>query len=410
MRPRSLSQLDVTRKMVVVRADFDVSLKDGKVKDDFRIRAVLPTLQYLVRRRAKVIVISHLGRPKGWDETLSLEPVARHLAELLKRKLIVLAEEVTVLPEYPIPHVYFFKHNLEKSSLSQLTSKMGERNLALLENLRFYPGEEQNDPGFAEKLAALGSVYINDAFASSHRSHASIVGIAELLPAAAGLRLEKEINSLTRAIDHPPRPVVLMMGGIKLADKARALRNLGKISDYILLGGGLANLFLKIQGYQIGKSVWQEKGEETVAKGLWRDYKEQIKLPIDVVVSTSYDGLPECLPPREVKSHQLILDIGPRTIETYSSILKRGKTLIWSGPMGYFENKTYSHGTASLGWLFASRSSASAYGVAGGGQTLEVIKNLQVENYIDHVSTGGGAMLEFLAGGTLPGIEVLKEP
>lgn len=407
MRLRTLQDLEVKGKTVLLRAGFDVPLVAGKIENDFRIRDCLPTLDYLVKKRAKTLIIAHLGRPEGWDENFSLRPIAQHLAELLQRKFIAVPGSQMKLPDYSIPHLYFFEHNIEKVDMSVLVSQLQSGDIAVLENLRFYEGEQRNDPEFVRMLASLGSVYVNEAFSNSHRDHASMTGIAKSLPSAAGPQLQKEVQALTRALTHPKKPVVVMMGGIKLKDKAPALLNLAKIADTILLGGGLANLFLKIRGFEIGKSVWQEGKEENLAKELWRDYRDKIKLPLDVVVSHSREGEPECVKVHLVKPGQIILDIGPQTILEYSGYLKKGRTLIWSGPLGYIENRTYSHGTSALARIFASRSRGSAFGVAGGGETLEILGKLGLYEQIDNVSTGGGAMLEFLAGKSLPALEVL---
>lgn len=411
MNLRSVRELKVVQKPVLVRAEFNVPLENGVVKDDSRIKSVLPTLQYLAKHKAKIIIVAHLGRPAGWDEKLSLEPVAHELARLWERKLVVIDEKVNRLPEYPIPHLYFFQHNLETatSNIRNLIQSLEPGDAVLLENLRFYPGEDVNDPEFAKLLASLASVYVNEAFGASHRNHASVVGVSSLLPTAAGLGLEKEIQALEKAIRHPKKPVVVMMGGIKLSDKAQAMEHLAKVSDVVLLGGGLANSFLKVKGYEIGKSVGEEKRGTKIVKQMLRDYRDKIKLPVDVVVSTSQDGQAECVKIDKVKPTQIILDIGPATILQYSKDIKNANTLIWNGPMGHFEKSAFSHGTFALGRLFASRTKTAVYGVAGGGETLEVIKKLHLAEYIDHVSTGGAAMLEFLGGTELPGLKVLEK-
>lgn len=411
MTLRSVKELDVKGKTVLLRAGFDVSLQSGGEEEGtFRIRSAIATLDYLVKERAKIVVLSHLGRPKGRDLSLNLKPAAQKLAQIWKRKLAVIASGSQKLPEYAVPHLYFFPHNLEAQDLKPLIAQMREGDAALLENLRFYSGEEANDPEFAKKLARLGEAYVNDAFSVCHRAHASIAALAELLPAGAGLALLKEVAGLGAVLSHPKRPLVVMMGGVKLSDKAAALQNLAKSADYILLGGGLANLFLKVRGFEIGKSVWEEGNQEKFVQQLWRDHREKILLPQDVVVSRSRDGEPECVKVTDVQPGQFILDVGPETIREYSKYLKKGRTLVWGGPMGYFENPSFSHGTFALAWLLASRGkSPRAFTVAGGGQTLEVIEKLGLGDQIDLVSTGGGAMLDFLAGESLPGLEVLKK-
>ncbi len=408
MNIRSLKSLDVSNKTVLVRAGFDVAMKNGEVEDDTRIRDVVVTLEHLIGKGAKVILMAHLGRPEGWDEKFSLEPVARRLAEIWKRKLVVISEEVKRLPEYEIPHLYFVKLNLEDDNLRALLSQMRPGDAALLENLRFYQGEKKNDPEFVKKLAALGDVYVNEAFSNSHRNDASMTGVAKILPCAAGFSLEKEIMALDRVLHHPQKPVAVMIGGVKLAEKALAISNLAKVADTFLVGGGLANLFLKVVGYEIGKSmISRDKEDDKLGRELWRNFKDKIKLPVDVVVSTSPDGQPEVVKVDKIKSSYMILDIGPETIRLYSDYIKQAKTLLWNGPMGYFEKKSFSHGTLALGRLFASRGRGVAYAVAGGGETLQAVSRTKLGYGIDHISTGGGAMLEYLSGKPLPAIKIL---
>ena len=404
---KSIKNLDVAGKTALLRVDFNVPIKEGKIKDDSRIRAAIPTIEYLAGQGARIVVVSHFGRPDGWDTNFSLEPLAARLADILKRKFLKI--EGLKLPDYDVPHVYFFPDDLEKTDLSGVLKAMKPGSVALLENIRFYPGEKGGDPSFAKKLASLADVYVNEAFSNSHRDDASMTGVPKLLPSAAGLNLLADINALGRILHAPKHPFVVMMGGVKLADKAPALLNLAKTADTILLGGGLANLFLKIQGYEIGKSAAEEKDETSVASAILRDHKDKIKLPRDVVVSSARDGQPEVVTVDNVKPHHLILDIGPQAILEYSKVLKEGQTLLWGGALGYFENKSFSHGTFALARVFASRTRGQAFGVAGGGETLQVISALGLSQYIDHLSTAGGAMLDFLAGQTLPALEALRE-
>jgi len=411
MRLKALSDLRLSKKTVLVRTGFDVAVRDGRVEGDYRIADALPTLRYLVKHRCRIIVIAHLGRPQGPDHKFSLEPAARRLAELMERKFVVIEAEQKRLPEYAVAHVYFFKHSPDSENLSELLQQLQEGDIAVLENLRFVPGEQKADIGFAKKLASYAQVYVNEAFSESHRAVASIALLPKLLPPAAGLSLQREIAALQTVLRGPKRPVVVMMGGIKLSDKAEALLNLLKIADFVLLGGGLANLILKVRGFEIGKSIYEEdNGQDRIAKQIWRDHREKIILPVDAVVSRERDGDPECVKVDKVKPGQIILDIGPQTIKLYSDYLKKGQTLVWGGPLGHFESKAYSHGTFALAWLFAARSaSPKVFGVAGGGQTLEVIGKLDLWRDIDCVSTGGGAMLKFLAGKILPGIKALEK-
>lgn len=400
---RTLSETDIQNKPVLVRAGFDVPLLGGKIIDDFRIRAVLPTLEFLYRNRAKIIIISKLGRPRGWQKNLSLEIVAQRLAELWHRKFVVIEANTTKLPEYAVPQLFFFKHNLETDNIEPLIKSLQEKDAVVLENIRFYSGETANDLGFAKKLAKFAEIYVNEDFPNVHRSHATISAITTQLPSYAGFNLVREVDALDRILSHPKKPVVVLMGGIKLADKAPAIENLAKFADQILLGGGLANLMLKVKGYEIGVSLWEEE-RESLARQLLRDCGEKIKLPVDVVVSTSSTGRAELVKVDKVKPHHLILDIGPETIRLYSKFLKIAQTLVWNGPVGHFEVKQFSHGTYALARLFASRCRGAAFGVAGGGETLEAINTLGMQKFIDHISTGGGALLDFLAGKPLPGL------
>lgn len=409
MNLRSVRELDVANKTVLVRTGFDVRETKSGVNDDFRIKDCIPTINYLIKKQAKILIIAHTGRPTSWDKSFSLLPVAEHLASLFHRKFIALSPSQTSIPEYDIPHVYFFPHNLQEFDLKPLVMKMRAGDIAVLENLRFYPGEKAGDLEFAKRLAALADVYVNEAFSNSHRDDASMTGIPKLLTSGAGLQLEKEVSVLTRILKYLQKPLVVMVGGVKLADKADALVSLAKQAGEILLGGGVSNLFLKILGYEIGKSVSAERGEQKLAKQIWRDYGRKIKLPRDLIVSRSAGGEPRHVKVDQVKPGESIFDIGPETIREYSKYLKQGKTLIWSGPMGFFERKQFSHGTLALGRLFASRGKGLAFTLVGGGDTLEAIALTGMSHQIDHISTGGGAMLEFLAGKELPGLKVLEK-
>lgn len=408
MKLKSIKNFEFAGKTVLVRAGLDVSFFSEKIKDDFRVRSVVPTIMYLADKGAKVVVISHFGRPEGWQESMGLEPIARHLAEIMQRKFVPVSITDKTLPDYPVPHLFFFRHNIERTDMKPILQQMKAGDIAVLENIRFYPGEMKNDPEFAQKLASLGDFYINDAFSDAHRQHASIVGLPKFLPSTLGLSFTRELEMLERFMTHPKKPVVVLMGGIKISGKLLALERLAKIADYILLGGGLACLFLKIAGFEVGRSTWEEsRNDEKIARGLWRDLWGKIYLPIDAVVAANPNGVPQCVTARHVKPSQMILDIGPETILLYSSILKKGHTLIWNGPMGYIENRNYAHGTLALGRLFASRTKTTVSGIAGGGETLEAIADMGMEKFIDHVSTGGGSLLAYLAGSRLPGLEIL---
>ena len=408
MNLKSIKNLDVAGKIALVRAGFDVPMRDGRILNDFRIRVAIPTIEYLAKRGAKVVILAHLDRPEGWRESLSLAPAAKHLAEILRRKFVTVSEKEKNLPDYPVSHLFFFRHNIEKIDIRPLLAQMKEGDIAVLENIRFYPGETEGDKKFARMLASLGDCYVDEAFSDAHRKHASIIGVPQFLPSVPGFGFARELDILERFMSHPKKPVVVMVGGIKITSKLEALRNLAKISDYILLGGGLASLFLKMAGYEIGKSVWEENsGDQKIAKELWRDFREKIYLPVDAVVSKSRDGKPSCVKIEKIRPGQMILDIGPETTLLFSKILKKGRALLWNGPLGYVENRDFAHGTLALGRLFASRTKTDVSGIAGGGDTLEVIADLGMEEFIDHLSTGGGAMLNFLAEKKLPALEKL---
>lgn len=415
MKLKSLRELSVAGKAVLVRAGFDVPMDGGLIADDFRIAVSAPTIEYLAKNRARVIILSHLDRPQSWDSALSLLPAAERLAEMLKRKFVAVEAEAKKLPEYAVPHLFFFAGNLEKDNVADLCKQLRDGDIAVLENLRFYPGETAGDEVFAEKLAVLGEIYVNDAFSDLHRGHASISVLPKLMDVtAAGFSLEKELRNLTQVAEHPKKPLVVMIGGVKLAGKISALESLAAKADFILLGGGAASLFLKIRGYEIGKSVVsgesrkEEKNMEMLAKQIWRDHKGKIKLPLDAVVSSNPESSPEHVAIDKVKPSQMILDIGPATILEYSKILKQAKTIVWSGPLGHFEKPSFAAGTFALARLFASRAKNQSFGVAGGGETLEVLKTRHLSKYVDHLCTGGGAMMEFLAGKTLPGLASLE--
>lgn len=415
MKLKSVRDLKLSGKRVLLRVVLNTPLKDGRVSSDFRIRAILPTIDYLVKQNCKVIILSKVKRPFAedavWKESHSLKPFVEHLGKLLNRKVLEIDGSQTKLPDYDIPHLFFFKQDFEKHDITPALADLRAGDIAVLENIRFYKGEMQNDPEFAKKVASFGDFYINDAFGDSHSgtaNHASIVALPKLLPSAAGLSMIDEVEALSKVMEHPKKPVVLLMGGMKLSTKSDVLKNLAKKVDKILLGGGIANLLLKASGFQIGKSMVEE-GQEALAKQLLRDFKNKIRLPVDVIVSTEADGPAECVKADKVKSYHMILDIGPETIKAYSDEIREGKTLIWNGPMGRYEEPQFSHGTFALARFFASRTKSAVFGVVGGGETLDAVTRDGLLDYIDHVSTGGGTLLDFLAGKPLPGIEALKK-
>lgn len=406
---KSITSVKVKGKRVIVRAGFDVVLEttkeseEPKVVDDTRIKDILPTLRYLREQKAKIIIISHMQRPDGWDETKSMWPVAEDLARLLNYKVVKITDK---LPSYDVPHIYFLTSDVTKKDYSALSKKLKAEDILFLENMRFYKGEGSNDQKFAKTLAKFGDVYVNDAFSMAHRTETSTCGVAELLPHYAGVSLMKEIQALGKILRAPAQPFVLLMGGAKVVDKAETIHNLAKHANYILVGGALGSSFLAAAGYDVGKS---KIADVPLAKELLRNYKSKIILPVDVVVAKSLGDQARAVDIGKVRANEMMFDIGPKTILKFSQYIKAAKTLVWNGPMGVIEEKKFSSGSAALASVFASRSLGPAYGVIGGGETIEVVDRAKVAEFIDHVSTGGGAMLDFLAGKKLPGLTVLEK-
>lgn len=391
---RTLDSLDLQGKRVLVRVDYNVPLAKagGHITDDTRIRATLPTIQALLERGADaVILMSHLGRPKGQpNPALSLRPVAARLSDLLGRP-------VTMLDDCVGPAV--------EASVRALP--VG--GVALLENLRFHAAEEANDAGAARQLAALGDVYINDAFGAAHRAHASTEGVARLLPAAAGLLMEREVAALGRVLRQPDPPLVVILGGAKISDKIGVIANLLTRADAILIGGGMANTFLRAQGREIGRSLVEED-KVAEAKRLLAAAEERgvtLVLPIDVVVAleVSADAPRRTIAVEAVHPEERILDIGPLTVAAFSKHIASAKTIVWNGPMGVFEVEPFAAGTRAVAEAVAA---ANAFTLIGGGDSVAAIEQAGLTGRISHVSTGGGASLEFLEGRELPGVAVLS--
>lgn len=388
----TVSDLDMAGKRVLVRVDFNVPLQDGEVADDTRIRAALPTIEYLRRQGARVILVSHLGRPKGKVvEELRMAPVARRLSQLL-------GTEVKTVPACVGPEV--------EAAAAQL--KDGE--VLLLENIRFYPGEEKNDPEFAKQLAAIADAYVNDAFGTAHRAHASTVGVAQLLPAAAGFLMQKELEYLGRALENPERPFLAILGGAKVSDKIGVIRNLLPKVDAIAIGGGMAYTFLKAQGYEVGKSIVDEERLE-LAKELMAEAKQRgvtFLLPVDVVVADKFapDAARKVVDVSEIPADWQGLDIGPKTRKQFAKEISRAKTIVWNGPMGVFEWEPFAEGTAEIARAMAE---SDAVTIVGGGDSAAAVEKFGLADKMSHVSTGGGASLEFLEGKELPGVAVLKD-
>jgi phosphoglycerate kinase len=405
------SAKDLKNKRIILRLDLNESVdKSGKLLDDFRIKAALPTIQSLLGHGNKLIIISHLGRPDGKRTAeLSLEPIAKCLAECLDYKYVKTSEQ---LPTYAVPHLILFTGDITNQVTRQQLSNQSAHDIVLLENIRFYKQEDKNDLEFAKQLAELGDVYVNDAFSVAHRAESSTEAITELLPSFAGPLLATEISALDPLVTgRVKQPFVLLMGGIKIGDKSRTLMNLGKHADKILLAGGLANLFLHARGYDVGIDQL-DKADIGLAKQVMLNFQSKIVLPSDVVTYSSHQRtgskiLVKQLP--EIVGSDKIYDIGPQTILEFSRILQTAGTICWNGPLGFFEEKSYRAGTMAIVKVIGGLGNRRAYTVAGGGETVAAIRQAGQFEHFDHVSTGGGAMLEYLAGVKLSGVEALQK-
>jgi len=405
---KSITSVKVTGRRVIVRAGFDVPLRknthtqEWEVADDTRITDAIPTLKYLIEQKAKIIIISHLGRPEGWDMDKGLWPVAQKLAELLNYKAVKITDR---LPDYSVSHVNFLGEDITKKNYSEISKNLPAGDILFLENLRFYAGENENDDKFIEILESFGDVFVEEGFPVAHRKESSTYGLALKLPHYAGIAFLKEIQSLRKILHQPQTPMIVIMGGAKIDDKVETLHNLAKNATKIILGGAIANTFFKAIGYEVGRS---KISNVALAKELYRQYREKIFLPIDVVVATDLEAKPRLVKLDKIRVNESIYDIGPQTISKISEIIKTGKTLVWNGPFGVFENPKYAFGSKAIAHAFAAQSKGKAFGVVGGGETVELINQAKVGQFVDHLSTGGGAMLEFLAGKELPAIKVLE--
>ncbi|CAM3699714.1 phosphoglycerate kinase [Marinicrinis lubricantis] len=392
MNKKSVRDVEVAGKRVFVRVDFNVPLQDGKITDDTRIRETLPTIQYLIEKGAKVILASHLGRPKGQVvEELRLTPAAERLAELLG-KPVRKADEAT------------------GSAVQALISDMQNGDVLVLENVRFYPGEEKNDPELAKAFAELADLYVNDAFGAAHRAHASTEGIAHHLPAVSGLLMEKELSTLGKALSNPEHPFTAIVGGAKVKDKIGVIENLLNIADNILIGGGLSYTFLKAQGHEIGKSLVDNEKLDLALEFINKAKEKNVKfyLPTDIVVTDDFsaDANTQIVGIDGIPADWEGIDIGPKTRETYADVIKNSKLVVWNGPMGVFEIEPFSHGTRAVAQACAE---TSAYTVLGGGDSAAAAEKFGLAKEMDHISTGGGASLEFMEGKALPGVVALND-
>jgi phosphoglycerate kinase len=383
----SYRDVDVRGKRVLVREDLNVPLHDGAISDDTRLRAAVPTLRDLAQRGARVVVMSHLGRPKGRViPALSLRPVAARLAELLGRP-VAFADDCVGQPA------------------REAVARLGDGDLVLLENVRFHPGDEANDEVFAAQLAELGDLYVNDAFAASHRAHASVVGVADHLPAYAGQLMLAELEALHRALDEPRRPLVAIVGGAKVSTKAGVLRHLLPRVDALLIGGAMANTFFKAEGKEVGASLVEDESLDE-ARAVVEMGGTKLVLPVDAVCARKMEGgqPARVFPVEAVEAGWMMLDIGPESRRLFAERVQRAGTVVWNGPMGVFEIPDFSAGTRAVGEAVAA---SGAYSLLGGGDTAAAVEQLGLAGRFSHVSTGGGATLEYLEGRDLPGVAVL---
>ncbi|MCL6452150.1 MAG: phosphoglycerate kinase [Alicyclobacillus sp.] len=391
MRRQSLADVDWAGKTALVRVDFNVPMEGDSITDDTRIRAALPTVEYLLGQGAKVILMSHLGRPKGEPNAkYSLRPVADHLQKLLPDRVVRFAEDCV------------------GAGAEAAARALEPGQVLLLENLRFHPEEERNDAGFAQQLAALGDVYVNDAFGTAHRAHASTAGVAAHLPAVAGFLMEKELRVMGDALANPTRPFVAIIGGAKVSDKMGVLKNLLPKVDTLLIGGGMANTFLAAQGYALADSL-VEQDTIDLAKGLLEQATRsgcRLLLPVDLVFADRFapDAPHQVCRLNQLPDHGMALDIGPETAALYGGEIRRAHTVVWNGPMGVFEMPTFAAGTVAV-----ARAVAEVDGVTivGGGDSVAAVEQAGLADRMTHISTGGGASLEFLEGKRLPGVEAL---
>ena len=394
MAKKTIRNIEVEGKRVLVRVDFNVPLdmNTGSITDDSRIRAVLPTIRYLVDHKSKIILCSHLGRPDGKViEGLRMAPIAKRLSQLIKLPVSTASDCIGA--------------DVEKA-----VNALKEGDILLLENIRFHSEEEANDTSFAQTLAKLADIYVDDAFGTAHRTHASTVGIARYLPAVAGFLMEKELKALGNLLTNPEHPFCALLGGAKVSDKISLIQNILDKVDLLLIGGGMAGTFLKAQGYEVGLSL-VETDKQALAQELIEATKQKgvsLLLPTDVIVADSIntEATGEIVPITHITREKSIVDIGPKTVELFSQQMRQCKTVFWNGPMGVYEIPQFARGTKAMVELLASLKATT---IVGGGSTAEIVDEMNLAHKMTHVSTGGGASLKFLEGKTLPGISVLMD-
>jgi phosphoglycerate kinase len=393
MNKKSIRDVDLKGKRVFCRVDFNVPMKEGKITDETRIRAALPTIQYLIEQGAKVILASHLGRPKGQAvEELRLTPVAARLGELLGKDVKKADEAFGPVAQ-------------------EMVAAMNEGDVLVLENVRFYAGEEKNDAELAKEFAALADIFVNDAFGAAHRAHASTAGIADYLPAVSGLLMEKELDVLGKALSNPERPFTAIIGGAKVKDKIGVIRHLLDKVDNLIIGGGLAYTFVKALGHEIGLSLCENDKIE-LAKEFMQLAKEKgvnFYMPVDVVITEEFSetAITQIVGIDSIPSTWEGVDIGPKTREIYADVIKNSKLVVWNGPMGVFEMTPFAEGTKAVGQALAD--AEDTYSVIGGGDSAAAVEKFGMADKMSHISTGGGASLEFMEGKELPGVVCLND-
>ena len=386
---KTVRDIDVNGKKVLVRVDFNVPLKDGVVGDDTRIRGALPTIQYLLDNGAAVILCSHLGRPKGErNPQYSLAPVAEYLKGLVSNPV-------------------YFADDCIGESAQKAAAELKPGEILVLENTRYYKGEEKNDLELAKGLADLADLYVNDAFGTAHRAHSSTEGVTHFKPGVAGFLLEKEIQYLSSAVEDPKRPFVAILGGAKISDKIGVIKNLLNKADKVLIGGGMANTFFAAQGYDMADSLVQDEAIET-AKEILAAGSDKLVLPVDMVIANAFDNDAEkkCIDTGNVPAGWRVLDIGPKTVECYSKLVADAATVVWNGPMGVFEMPEFAKGTFAVAQAVAD---SNAISIIGGGDSVAAIQQSGLADKVTHISTGGGASLEMLEGIVLPGVAALED-
>lgn len=391
---KTIEDIEVKNKRVIVRCDFNVPMQDGAITDDSRIRAALPTIQYLKEHDARVILMSHMGRPKGEPKMeFTMKPVADRLSELLGAEVVFVSSPAVV-----------------DDAVRSAAEALQPGQVMLLENVRFRKEETENDPEFAKELASLAEIFVQEAFGTAHRAHASTAGIAEYLPAVSGYLIEKEVKFLGDAVESPKRPFVAILGGAKVKDKIPVIKNLiGKV-DTLLIGGGMAYTFFKSEGYEIGKSILDEESIE-LAASLLKEAKEagvEMLLPVDIVCADKFDNdaNTKTVPCSEIPADMEGLDVGPETVKLYGDKIRSAATVVWNGPMGVFEMDTFAKGTNGIAEAMAECPGTT---IIGGGDSAAAIRKAGLADKMTHISTGGGASLEFLEGKKLPGIEVIED-